>query len=376
MGILQDLFELLRDNSSLQVEEEAGRDVIIALAGNSGEVRDRLQRALSSRLESLWTTSPFRVVETNENPGLDKENSEGGLLLYVLYAGDRIPEAKKLWLEGVVANTSVAGLVVVIPPVRDDSFDRNRKSRFNLLRLIGNNGENSAEKGSENEPADWESELERFTQNNDRLGMVKLTSLEFEDLQKQLLPAIVQRLPDRLLALAKRAPLFRNSVADYFISRAARENAELVLLSNATSFIPILSDLFGGGADFVLLSKNQFELSNRLAALYGQNRSSRFEIWLEVSPIIASALVWRSISQVLTAKLPRLLHILPKAGIAYTATYAVGQAARYYYAGGRTAPAQLSMLLSAAFARFRERFQPNGDSKHDGSEPPRQLRRL
>ena len=87
-------------------------------------------------------------------------------------------------------------------------------------------------------------------------------------------------------------------------------------------------------------------------------------------------MVWRGISQALSRKLPRFLHIFPKAGIAYTATYAVGQAARYYYAGGRTAPAQLSLLLSVAFANFRARFQSNRDSKSEGNEPPRHLRKV
>ncbi len=373
MGLIQNFFELLTDKSHETVEEESSREVLIALAGNSAEVRDRLQQALSARLESLWTSNPFRVVETVERPTMEGESAEGRLVLYALYEGQRLPDERKNWLEGLAANPGVPILITVLPRPKEGIFEperrRNALQKINPLRLIGGNTENKETPAPNSNSTD--EDLHSFTENESNIKLVKLSGLEVETLQSELLPMIVERLSGRELALARRAPIFRNAVADHFILRAARDNAETVLLSNIFANVPFLSDLFGGGADFLLLSKNQFELSNRLASLYGQKRANRFEIWLELAPIVGSAFIWRLLSRAAADRLPRFLSLLPKAAIAYGATFVVGQVARYYYANGRTAPTEIVGLIGAAFERFRQR----GNSKPaKNDEPPFRLR--
>lgn len=163
---------------------------------------------------------------------------------------------------------------------------------------------------------------------------------------------MVKKLPGRELALAKRAPVFRNVVANHFVNNTARSNAELVLLANLTSGLPFVGDLFGGGADFVLLTKNQFELSHRLASVYGQKRAGWVELYLELAPIIGSAFIWRSIARTLTKKLPAIFALLPKGAIAYAATLMVGKAAQRYYANDRKGPGEVANFARNLFEQL------------------------
>jgi uncharacterized protein (DUF697 family) len=385
MGTLTDLFELVRDTSYNEIEEEASREVIIALGGNSLEVRDKLNRALNTRLESLWTTSPFRLVDTNERPKSDVEE-EGGLFIYALYSGEHIPQAKSAWLKELAASPTVAVIVVVLPREESSSSrERSVSSRLqvvNPLRLIG--GGTGSERPSGAAGADgaafnnaamqikagWEAELEQLEQEaNKKLTVVKLKGLELRELQLELLPRIVKGLPERELALARRAPVFRNTVAAYLVNNSARQNAQNILLANATAGLPLVSGLFGGeGTDFLLLTRSQFRLSSQLASVYGQKRDSRVEIFLELLPVVAMAFVWRNVSRRATDKMPRIAQILPKAALAYAATWATGKVAQLYYASGRKAPSQMAQLARQAYEQLLGKKQRGSNSSDPTSQ--------
>ncbi len=391
MGTIGNLFEVLRDNSYREIEEEASREVVIALAGNTVEVRDKLQRALSTRLESLWTPSPFRLIEPNERPGLKDDDENSGLLLYSLYKGDRIPAEKRRWL-GELAQAGVSGVTVIIAVLErkeEEDFNRqrrttNRLQAINPLRLVGGRESGPAQPGNasadgaafnnaeaEMRPA-WETELEELTQAGGKLKVVELKGLELAQLQAELLPAMVKQLNGRELALARRAPIFRNTVATQLISDTARSNAQTVLFANAAAGIPLLGDFLDNGADFVLLTKNQFELSHRLAGVYGQKRDSRVEVYLELVPILGAAFVWKTLSSMAARRIPVIASMLPKALIAYSATMVVGRAAQLYYSSGRKAPAQVAAVVRRFFEQLPVRW---GGSKPTGAtDSPRRLR--
>lgn len=385
MGTLSNLFDVLRDNSYREIEDEASREVAIALAGNTTEGRDKLHRALSTRLESLWTASPFRLIESSERPTLS-EDDEGGLLLYSLYQGERIPAEKRRWLSELTTSRNVSIIITTLDQQSGEAFERNaRRNRLqsiNPLRLVGGREAkvgsaaadgaafNSAE--AQMRPA-WQTELEELvTQGNGKITTIGLTSLELAQLETGLLPAIVERLEGRELALARRAPVFRNAVASHLIARTARSNAELVLLANVTAGIPILSGFFSSGADFVVLTKNQFELSHRLAGVYGQKRENRVEVYLELAPIVLAGLAWKALSIMAAKKLPPLISMLPKAGIAFAATMIVGRLAQLYYASGRKAPAQVSAFVRGLYEQATGRTGAGPGS--DAGDTPRQLR--
>lgn len=392
MGILGNLFDVLRDNSYQEIEDEASQEVAIALAGNTAEVRDKLHRALSTRLESLWTPSPFRLIETHERPEIGTEDADaGGVLLYGLYQGDRIPSEKRAWLRELAATERVSVIVVALDRKSEESFRNPKEGKglkvINPLRLVGgrevsgpsSTSQPSADGASFNQPGaqatdSWKEELDGLAQeSSQKLDVIYLDGLELGQLQAGLLPAIVHRFEKRALALARRAPIFRNTVAGHLIAKTARSNAELVLLANLTAGLPIISGFFDSGADFVVLTKNQFELSHRLAGVYGQKRDSRVEVYLEIAPIIGAAFAWKTLSNIAARKIPVLLHMLPKAAIAYAATVIVGRAAQVYYASGRQAPAQFSQTIRNLLAQFGL-VKKSTDTQPDNSDSLRRIR--
>src|SRR3954447_12754970 len=142
MGTLGNLFDVLRDNSYQEIEDEASKGVAIALAGNTAEARDKLHRALSTRLESLWTHSPFRLIETHERPEICSEDEDdAGVLLYSLYQGERIPSEKQTWLSELAASEKVSVIVVALNRKSEEGFKNPKENRglrnINPLRLVG-----------------------------------------------------------------------------------------------------------------------------------------------------------------------------------------------------------------------------------------------
>ncbi len=387
MGALGNLFDVLADSSYREIEEEAAREVVIALAGNSGEVRDKLHRALSTRLESLWTSSPFRLLEPNERPNVQADETESGLLLYALYKEDRISADNRRWLlELAQSSSGVAIILVMLSRQAEEPFNVSRSvanslRTINPLRLVGGKeatpGGNAAADGAgfsppepDNRPV-WQRELDELTQDAPtKITVVELSGLELSRLQAKLLPIMVSKLQGRELALARRAPIFRNTVASHLIQATARSNAQLVLIANLTSAIPLIGEIISGGADFVILTKNQFEMSHRLAGVYGQKRDSRVEVYLEIAPILGMAFLWKGLAVLAGKKLPALAGLLTKPAISYGGTMLVGRVAQYYYASGRKGPAQLAAMVRGLVEQFLNR-----SAKDDDSGPtPRQLR--
>ena len=184
MGTLGNLFEVLRDHSYQEIEDEASRSVAIALAGNTAEVRDKLHRALSTRLESLWTASPFRLIETHERPEIAAEDEDEGLLLYGLYQGERIPSEKRVWLTELASSEKVSVIIVALDRKSEEGFKNPNEGRglrnINPLRLVGGrevSGRNSGQAPSADGAAfngsdatsddDWQTELSRLVAQSD-----------------------------------------------------------------------------------------------------------------------------------------------------------------------------------------------------------------
>ncbi len=389
MGTLASLYELITDSSYKKVQEEAAKEVGVALAGNSLEVRNQLYNALSRPMESLWTANPFRVIEVNENPTAGQE--EGGVLLYALNENSRISQDKQKWLKEIALSPNTAIIIAVLPGLDNEvkgaqgNFGQ-RLQALNPLRLVGGNpGENQiptgvGADGASTHPFEeptrpvWEIELGQLERESaGKLSVVFLSGLNLNKLDHELLPLIIKSLPGREIALARRAPAFRNPVANHFINQAARSNAQNILMANLTSGIPLIGDLFGGGADFVLLTKSQFELIHRLSNIYGEQREGWVELYLELAPVVVGAIIWRNISRGIGQKLPGFTAILPKGIIAFLATFGVGKLAQLYYASGRKGPGEISTFLRNLLEKLTGQTQVEGK---DGDYSPRRLKSI
>jgi len=155
-----------------------------------------------------------------------------------------------------------------------------------------------------------------------------------EDVETVVAQLLLEGLPGSRLALARRLPALRRAVGDEIIVETARVNAEFALLSNLPANIPIVGGLLGGGADFLVLTKNQGMMIFKLAAIHGRDLRSKPTLAAEVAPVVGAAFLWRTIARELIGMLPSFVAAVPKTAIGYVGTYVVGKMAQYYYAKG------------------------------------------
>ncbi|MGH2470518.1 MAG: hypothetical protein ACRDGF_10610, partial [Chloroflexota bacterium] len=184
-----------------------------------------------------------------------------------------------------------------------------------------------------------------------RQGAILISAHSVDSLSQQLLPAMLDCLPERALALGRAFSLFRPVVAEREIARVARVNAQVALLSA----IPQASLVLGPASvltDTLVITKNQVVLALRLAAMNGRELNRARAV--EALPIVGAAFGWREAARELVGFLPAGLGVLPKAAIAYAGTLAAGKAAAWYYqTGHRLSEAQVRQLYRESSARAK-----------------------
>ncbi|MCC6176533.1 MAG: hypothetical protein IT305_14595 [Chloroflexi bacterium] len=171
--------------------------------------------------------------------------------------------------------------------------------------------------------------------------------------RQRLLGPILKTIPQERLALAHQYPAIRHAIVEDLIFETSRVNAQFALVSSLPAVIPLLGFFVGGVADMLVLTKNQAMLVFKLAGIYGRNIDDRFSVLREILPVIGGAFVWRTLARTAVEAVAApggptaVLAALPKATVAFAGTYAVGEAARYYYERGEKPPPE-------AIAAFRD----------------------
>ena len=380
MSGIGDLFALFRDLDFDALAAQADHELVIALAGQ-GDARDRLHRALATRLDSLWQSSPFRLVETAELEAIgaaaipatdDSPSDRKRLLIYGIPDTQTTDEPTAKALRHLLDTPGVSLIVAVVPPAspteRDPHRLETRAKRPARLQGLGNarlrllEGRarpdqadhydvNTAD-ATANDPAARLSQLGLLnfptpgkTPSGGSFRVVTLDSLDLAGMEDALFPAIIGALPERELALARRAPIFQNAVANHVIAHSARTSAQTLVLANVTAGIPFVSGLLNvDGSDFLLLTGNQIALSHKLAIIYGQKRDNPAEIWLEALPFVVAAFVWRWAAKRVIMMLPvsqslrPVFGLLPRVALGYGGTWLMGLLSRFYYSTGQRHP--------------------------------------
>lgn len=140
------------------------------------------------------------------------------------------------------------------------------------------------------------------------------------------------------LPLAKTFPVFRPEVGVQVIQNVSVENAIFVISTSLGNVIPNplqpLASVAESVGDTVVLTANQFRMVFRLAAAYDRRLGYK-EQMPELMTVLGAAFGWRSIARELVGMIPVGGGIVPKAAIAFAGTWAVGDAAAYYYRTGR-----------------------------------------
>jgi uncharacterized protein (DUF697 family) len=181
---------------------------------------------------------------------------------------------------------------------------------------------------------------------------VRMVTASIEDpasLSLRFVPAVMDLLSGRLLALARQFPLFRVPIARRLIDETCFSNAAYSLSTGLAEVVPIF-DVPLNLADIIVLTKAQSFLIYKLGLAFGF--STHWQDYVaEFGSIIGGGFMWRQLARFLVGLIP-VWGIIPKVGVAYSGTYVVGHAVLQWYLTGRHLTRQQMRELSAhAFAR-------------------------
>ena len=171
-------------------------------------------------------------------------------------------------------------------------------------------------------------------------------------LSRAFAPAVIDLLPDKLLALGRYFPIFRVPVATYLINDTSFSNAAYSLSTGLAEIVPIL-DIPLNLADMVVLTKTQAYLVYKLGLALGF--STHWQDYVtEFGGVLGSGFLWRQLARSLVGLIP-VYGIAPKVAVAYSGTYVVGHAVlRWYLTGRHISPQQMRQLTMQAFDRGKQ----------------------
>lgn len=145
---------------------------------------------------------------------------------------------------------------------------------------------------------------------------------------------ILEMLPDMAPAFGRYHPLWRKAAINAIVDQTSRANAQFALVSNIPSVIPLLGGMITAGADLLVLTKNQVMMCYKIAAAHGEDLENQFAIVRELTPVVGAGFLWRTAAREAAAFIPFAAGTIPKVGIAYAGTLAMGKAADFYYLHG------------------------------------------
>lgn len=172
---------------------------------------------------------------------------------------------------------------------------------------------------------------------------------------KQVVPVILQLVPDRKLSLARNYPLFREAVANDVINETSVANASYSFSTGLAEIVPVL-DIPFNVADMIILTKAQAFMIYRLGLIFGL--STRWQDHLAAfGSTIGFGFVWRTIARQLVGLVPGV-GILPKVAIAYAGTYAMGRGAlEWYHTGRKVNPSDIQSFFRQAMGQGKQLAQ-------------------
>ena len=154
---------------------------------------------------------------------------------------------------------------------------------------------------------------------------------------RRLVESVLAAKQDMGLPLSRAFPPFRGLVAQRTIHQISKENAVFALATALPDIAPgILSLPWAipeAMSDTAVLTVNQIRMAFLLAAASDRPVGYR-EQKMEVAGIIAGAFGWRAVARNLVSKIPFGGGLLPKAAIAYAATYVEGRSLERLYGRG------------------------------------------
>src|SRR5699024_9821673 len=144
-------------------------------------------------------------------------------------------------------------------------------------------------------------------------------------------------------------PEWRADAVRAIIDETAKANARFALVSNVSAIVPIVGNLVAGGADLIVLTKNQMMMCYKIAEAHDRDLGNQFSIIRELTPVVGAGFLWRTIAREASAMIPLAAGTIPKVAIAFAGTMAAGRAADYYYrVGSKPSKSQLAEFRESA----------------------------
>lgn len=156
------------------------------------------------------------------------------------------------------------------------------------------------------------------------------------DKPRRMVDEILEAKPELSLALARMFRAFHGPVTGQIIYRVSKENALFCIATALPDIAPGFAIPWAipqAMSDTAVLSVNQIRMAFLLAGASGRPLGYS-EQKTEVAGIIASAFGLRAIARELVGKIPLGGGVIPKAGIAFAATYAEGRSLERLYRVG------------------------------------------
>jgi uncharacterized protein (DUF697 family)/signal recognition particle receptor subunit beta len=163
---------------------------------------------------------------------------------------------------------------------------------------------------------------------------VYASATNWGQVRQELIPAAIEALPGWGLALGRHLPIFRETVARNLISETCTANAAYSFSTGIAEIIPVLGVPLNI-ADIIVLTKAQAILVYKLGLALGMPADWQFYL-TELGGVIGGGFLWRQVARSLVGLIPAW-GIVPKVAVAYSGTYAVGQAVLVWYLTGKHA---------------------------------------
>lgn len=154
-------------------------------------------------------------------------------------------------------------------------------------------------------------------------------------LRGRALPHIVECCKGVEIAVGRRLPALRETVAAKLTRDAANNALKVALASAVVDHIPVVGlvmGVFASAGDMMAITGIQMMLMLHIEATYGKDPDVQ-RMW-QLLPVIGGGFGWRSLARELSGFIP-VAGIAIKGAIAYAGTIVVGEGVTFYYEQGR-----------------------------------------
>ncbi len=166
------------------------------------------------------------------------------------------------------------------------------------------------------------------------IGEYVVTSISRETLRGRLFPHLIECASGVEIAVGRRLPALRDTVAAKLTRDAANNALKVALASAVVDHIPLVGVVLGAFAsagDMVAITGIQVMLMLHIEATYGRDPDVQ-RTW-QLLPVIGGGFGWRTLARELVGFIP-VAGIAIKGAIAYAGTIVVGESVTFFLEHG------------------------------------------